>query len=93
MSEWIRSEAESTKYEDVLYRAVKPRKRDFWKVLSGTYTPQVERVERVTVAGVNKVLKEVWTSKPMQEQLYRDSPLLSSLDGQNGTVGISKRTD
>jgi hypothetical protein len=94
MNERIRSEAESTKYESVSYRAVRPRKRDFWKVLTGRYVPEVVREVSLTVEGMNRALKEVWTGETMERRLYKDSPLFELVDrDKTGTIAIRKKKD
>jgi hypothetical protein len=48
----LRSPTESDEYTNVYYVTDPPRKRDFFRVLFGRYTPQVRRVERLTVKGM-----------------------------------------
>jgi hypothetical protein len=74
----LRSPTESDEYTNVYYVTDPPRKRDFFRVLFGRYTPQVRRVERLTVKGMHHELKRTWTSDAMREQFY-GSPLLDGL--------------
>jgi hypothetical protein len=92
--ERIHSPLESDKYEVVHYVAVKPRKRDFLRVLFGAYVPQVKREARITTAGMNKVVKETFTAEAMREQFFDESPLLAMFKeagaGDEATVPIRK---
>jgi hypothetical protein len=56
------SEAESTEDFTVEYVAIPPRRRDWLRVLLGRYTPEVRRLRRFTLAGLNRELKEQYTS-------------------------------
>lgn len=76
MSERIHSPQESDEYESVSYVAVPPRKRDFWKVLTGRYKPRVQREVHLTAKGVSRVLKKAFgTSEATTAMLDQPNPL------------------
>lgn len=73
--ESIHSATESDEFVTVSYVAVKPRKRDFFRVLFGTYVPKVKRVEAITAKGLARELKAVWTTEKIEAMWLADSPL------------------
>jgi hypothetical protein len=83
--ESIRLESESDEFRVVSVVGVMPRRRDFWRVLWGTYRPLVVRRSAVTLAGVSKTLKEVWTGDKLSAQFYSDNPLFESLEGDDAS--------
>lgn len=68
------------------------RFRAAWRALRRK--PVKLRVHRtLTMAGVNRMLKKVWTGPKVEKQLYKDSPLLEAFEGEpNGiaTVRVEK---
>lgn len=74
----MRIDAESDEYEVVSVVAVKPSWRDVWAILRGRYEPKVRKVKRLTPAGVNRVIKDVWSHPRLTEQLYAGSPFKKS---------------
>lgn len=71
-----RSAVESDEYVSVFYATDAPRKRDFLKVLLGRYEPTVRRVERLTLAGMDREMKRVWSPEAMNASFFTDNPLL-----------------
>jgi hypothetical protein len=61
---------ESDKYEITVVEAVKPTWRDVWAIVRGRYEPKVRKRRQITVLGMEKALKEVWTADNFAEQLY-----------------------
>jgi hypothetical protein len=46
--------------------AVPPTRRDVWAILRGTYRPEIRVVQRLTLAGFDAVLKDVWDDRIRQ---------------------------
>lgn len=84
------SDVESDEWTRVGYAADAPRKRDFWKVIRGKWQPEVRRVERLTVAGLNRTLKEVWSAEALKEQMFDSNPLLGLVERKTGKVPITR---
>lgn len=74
-----RVEGESDKYESVSIVAVPPRRRDVWRILRGTYVPEVRVKRTLTTAGVARTIKEVWTGPAVREAMHQRNPLLERL--------------
>ena len=86
----IRIDSESDEYEVTTVEPIPPRKRDWWAVLRGRYTPKVKKVKRLTVKGMNRALKQTWTAEKMG--LNNTTPFLENLrSGEQATVPIQKR--
>lgn len=75
----MRSDVESDEFTTVSYEAVPPRKRDFWRVLLGRWKPEVRRVERLTVKGFDRLLRQTWTPERVEAQMLAPNPLLGYL--------------
>jgi hypothetical protein len=54
---------ERTKEFVRIAEAVPPTWRDVWAILWGTYRPEVRVVQRLTLAGFDAVLKDVWDDR------------------------------
>ena len=52
----------STKYEDFIVEPVPPTWRDCWAIIRGRYVPTLRTRKRITMAGTDRVLKQVWTA-------------------------------
>ena len=66
-------------YGPTVIEAVKPRKRDFLRVLFGRFVPTVFVSRRMTMAGFNRTLKHVWWGPSLQKKLYSEWRLLDRL--------------
>ena len=64
-----RIDAESDEFHVVVVEAVAPRRRDWWRVLRGTYTPTLARRERLTVKGMDRVIRGVWSEAALTRDL------------------------
>lgn len=72
-------EVSRDEYQVQLIEAIKPRKRDFWKVLRGKYTPLLQERSILTLAGYDRILKAQWAG-PIKEQMSNSSIFLEHLD-------------
>lgn len=71
---------ESDEFKNVLIVPVAPRGwRDAWAVLRGRYAPSVYRVERLTVKGYDRMLKETWAA-PLLKSMNDSSIVRRFLD-------------
>jgi hypothetical protein len=59
--------------------AVPPTWRDVWAILRGTYRPEIRVVRRLTLAGFDAVLKDVWDDR-IREALDQPSAFLGHFD-------------
>lgn len=74
MSEYaIRIDAESDEYAVTMVKAVAPSWRDVWAIVRGRYEPKVRKVKSATAAGMDRALKEVWSSPLLEEQIHEGS--------------------
>ena len=76
----------------VRIEAMPPTWRDFWAIFRGRYVARVRVREIMTLAATDLMLKEIWTSDRLEEQLH--SPLFDRLvSGSSGsaTVRLEKR--
>lgn len=89
MTTYLRSEKESTKYVSVGYEAIAPRRRDFLRVLLGRYTPAVRRVERMTLAGADRALKDAWVGPAMAALAYNEW-MLEPFEGRRASIPVHK---
>lgn len=89
MTTYLRSEKESTEYVSVGYEAIAPRRRDFLRVLFGRYTPAVRRIERMTLAGADRALKNSWTG-PAMAALAHNEWLLEPFEGRRASIPVQR---
>jgi hypothetical protein len=59
-------------------KPVKPRKRDFWKVLRGKYTPALKVGRTHNMRMTSDTLREVWSSSAIERELGK-GPIFSHL--------------
>jgi hypothetical protein len=78
---------ESSKYKIVYIEAIKPTRKDLWRIWRGTYEPQVRRVERATPAGFNKMLRDVFSGPRITKQLFQRSDWLERMKGGEKVEG------
>jgi hypothetical protein len=70
---------ERTKEFVRIAEAVPPTWRDVWAILRGTYRPEIRVVQRLTLAGFDAVLKDVWDDR-IREALDEPSAFESHFD-------------
>lgn len=63
-----RLDHKSDKYITTLLRTEEPTWRDIWKIVRGKYKPRLIEYTRLTTAGSEKVIREVWSTE-LREQL------------------------
>jgi hypothetical protein len=79
-------------YTPWVVEAVRPRKRDFWKVLFGRWRATVTVTQTLTVKGVNRELKFIYHGPTIAEAFHQASPLLEILGPVEGSAEVPIRT-
>lgn len=64
----VRLASESDRYKVTSVVAVGPTWRDVWAILRGRYRPLVVKRRRMTVAGMNREIKKVWSTGAVEGQ-------------------------